>query len=151
MSNEELLNEVLASDGPGSQLWRLFERLGIQHRPDCSCLLLADIMNELGPQGCKDNRDKLLKLAQDNQGEPRHAAQGRNGHGQAACQQVGCVHRPAAAGGEAGRKADAAGLAPGNTDQPVPPLQRGKRGSGNRGLPAVRSGAGAAQDAGLVL
>jgi hypothetical protein len=59
--------EVVNGTGVGSQLWRLFTRLGIQHSPDCSCLLLAEIMNDLGPQGCKEQRDNLLKLMRKNQ------------------------------------------------------------------------------------
>lgn len=67
MSDDELLDSVLSGDGPGSQLWRIFSRLGMEHRPDCSCLILADTMNELGPQGCRENRAKLLKLMYKNQ------------------------------------------------------------------------------------
>ena len=66
MSNEKLLNEVLASDGPGSQLWKIFSSLGIKHKADCSCLLLADIMNDLGPSGCREQREQLLKLMKKN-------------------------------------------------------------------------------------
>ena len=62
VSHDKLLEEVLSGTGPGSQLWHLFSRLGIQHTAECSCVLLADIMNGLGPQGCKENRAKLLKL-----------------------------------------------------------------------------------------
>jgi len=66
VSHDFLLEEVLKGTGPGSQLWRLFSRLGIQHTADCSCVLLADIMNSLGPQGCREQRDKLLKLMRKN-------------------------------------------------------------------------------------
>jgi len=59
---QQLLEDVLNGTGPGSQLWHLFSRLGIQHTAECSCVLLADIMNSLGPQGCREQRAKLLKL-----------------------------------------------------------------------------------------
>ena len=67
MVDDKLLKEVQNGSGPGSQLWHLFEKLGIQHRPDCSCLLLADIMNGLGSEGCREQRDNLLKLMRKNQ------------------------------------------------------------------------------------
>ena len=68
MQDDELLRDVLEGDGVGSQLWRVLQRLGIQHRPECSCIILADIMNDLGPEGCcqPDNRELLLKLMQKN-------------------------------------------------------------------------------------
>jgi len=62
VSHDKLLEDVLNGTGPGSQLWHLFSRLGIQHTAECSCVLLADIMNSLGPQGCREQRAKLLKL-----------------------------------------------------------------------------------------
>jgi len=65
--SDQLLQAVLEGTGPGSQLWHIFGRLGIEHRPDCSCLLLADIMNDLGPQGCRERRDDLLRLMRKNQ------------------------------------------------------------------------------------
>ena len=65
--NAELLAEVINGNGVGSHLWRLFSSLGVQHKPDCSCLLLADIMNGLGPQGCREHREDLLRLMRKNQ------------------------------------------------------------------------------------
>lgn len=62
-----IYQSVINGAGPGSQLWHLLSRLGIQHTPDCSCLLLAETMNDLGPQGCRDQKDKLLKLMRKNQ------------------------------------------------------------------------------------
>ena len=67
MSNTVLYQEVVNGTGVGSQLWHLLSRLGIQHDPDCSCLLLADIMNGLGPEGCRERSDNLLKLMRKNQ------------------------------------------------------------------------------------
>lgn len=61
------LEQVASGTGVGSQLWHLFSRLGIQHSPDCSCLLLAELMNDLGPQGCREHKDNLLKLMHKNQ------------------------------------------------------------------------------------
>lgn len=66
-SNESLLQEILNSKGVGSQLWSIFSRLGIEHKPDCPCLLLADVMNTLGIEGCEENKDKILKLLRKNQ------------------------------------------------------------------------------------
>ena len=67
MNNEEILQDILAGNGVGSQLWKIFSRLGIKHYPECSCLLLADLMNELGPEGCRYNHEKILKLLKKNQ------------------------------------------------------------------------------------
>ena len=66
-TNDELLAEIINGNGVGSHLWRLFSRLGIHHKPDCPCLLLADIMNGLGPQGCRERREDLLRLMRKNQ------------------------------------------------------------------------------------
>ena len=66
-TNDELLAEIINDNGVGSHLWRLFSRLGICHKPDCPCLLLADIMNGLGPQGCRERREDLLRLMRKNQ------------------------------------------------------------------------------------
>lgn len=66
-SNESLLQEILNSNGVGSQLWRIFARLGIEHKPDCPCLLLADIMNSLSIDGCEENKTKIVKLLLKNQ------------------------------------------------------------------------------------
>ena len=59
--------EIEQGSGVGSQLWRMLSSLGIEHKPECSCLLLAEVMNDLGPRGCRKNRVKLLGLMRKNQ------------------------------------------------------------------------------------
>ena len=61
------LEQVISGSGVGSNLWRLLEQLGIKHDPECSCILLALLMNELGPEGCRQNAPHLLKLMRKNQ------------------------------------------------------------------------------------
>ena len=55
------------SKGPGTELSRLLSSLGIKPRADCSCNLLIKTMDSLGPEGCRQNKEKLLKLMQKNQ------------------------------------------------------------------------------------
>jgi hypothetical protein len=62
-----LLKQVVEGSGVGSQLWNLLSSLGVEHTSDCPCILLADIMNTLGPDGCRKNRDKILRLLRKNQ------------------------------------------------------------------------------------
>jgi hypothetical protein len=64
---EQMYQEVVNGNGVGSQLWRLLKRLGIHNNAQCSCVLLADIMNTLGPQGCREQKETLLKLMSKNQ------------------------------------------------------------------------------------
>lgn len=46
--------------GPGSQLWRLLEELGIEHQSDCQCLSHAEQMNAWGLSGCREHRDEIV-------------------------------------------------------------------------------------------
>jgi hypothetical protein len=66
-TTSEILQEVMNGHGVGSQLWRILQSLGVDHNSSCSCLLLADVMNELGPKGCVREREKLLDLMRKNQ------------------------------------------------------------------------------------
>lgn len=67
ISLDKTYREVINGTGVGSQLWSLLSRLGIQHTADCSCVLLAEAMNSLGPQGCREQYNKLLGLMKKNQ------------------------------------------------------------------------------------
>lgn len=62
-----LLQDIQRENGPGSQLWKLLKKLGIRDNPNCSCMMVATLMNELGPEGCRTNRDRLLFLIKKNQ------------------------------------------------------------------------------------
>jgi hypothetical protein len=49
---EATLRRIREGYGPGSELWRLLESLGVRHTADCRCLELAAQMNAWGPIGC---------------------------------------------------------------------------------------------------
>lgn len=55
------------ASGPGTELSNLLSEFGIKPRTGCSCNLLIDTMNSLGPNGCRANKEKLLKLMRKNQ------------------------------------------------------------------------------------
>ncbi len=55
------------ASGPGTELSNLLSEFGIKPRTGCSCNLLIDTMNSLGPEGCKQNKEKLLTLMRENQ------------------------------------------------------------------------------------
>ena len=59
-SGERLL-AIEQGSGPGSELWRLLAELGIQHKPTCSCLSLAERMNGWGPAGCRLSRAEIVE------------------------------------------------------------------------------------------
>ncbi len=61
------LEQVINGNGVGSHLWRLLEKFGVVHDSECSCILLALLMNDLGPEGCRQNKPHLLKLMKKNQ------------------------------------------------------------------------------------
>lgn len=64
---DNLVREVENGVGVGSQLWKLNKRLGIGTKNICSnCLNLAITMNKLGPKGCKEHREDLIKLLRKN-------------------------------------------------------------------------------------
>jgi len=61
------LAAIQASAGPGSQLWRLLESLGVQHKSDCACLTRAEQMNAWGQAGCREHRDEILTWMREGQ------------------------------------------------------------------------------------
>jgi len=63
---ECLEHEILIGSNVGSQMWKILSRLGVHHRPDCHCLVLASIMNDLGPAKCREQHKNLLRLLNKN-------------------------------------------------------------------------------------
>jgi hypothetical protein len=59
-THRQQLAAIMAGTGPGSQLWRLLERLGVQHSPDCGCLSRAKQMNAWGVAGCRAARAEIV-------------------------------------------------------------------------------------------
>lgn len=55
------LQAIVRGEGVGSQLWRLLASLGIEHKPTCSCLDLAEEMNRLGVEGCRREHKRLAQ------------------------------------------------------------------------------------------
>ena len=58
--NAKRLAAIESGTGPGSELWRLLESLGIQHTATCKCLSLAERMNDWGPVGCRAARADIV-------------------------------------------------------------------------------------------
>jgi hypothetical protein len=59
-SNADRLERILAGEGPGSQLWKLLESLGVKHKVDCGCLGRAEQMNAWGVAGCRASRADIV-------------------------------------------------------------------------------------------
>ena len=59
-SGDKRLAAVINGHGPGSQLWKLLESLGVKHTNSCSCISRAEQMNAWGVAGCRDHRDEIL-------------------------------------------------------------------------------------------
>src|SRR5688500_11953162 len=47
--------------GPGTELRKIFESLGIDKLPGCDCAALEREMNALGVEGCKRERERIIK------------------------------------------------------------------------------------------
>lgn len=60
-NNQDRLQKIMQSHGPGSQLWRLLESLGVRHTADCQCLTRAEQMNAWGPAGCRLARAEIVE------------------------------------------------------------------------------------------
>lgn len=58
-ARQRQLQEILASHGVGSQLWRMLESIGVKHDEDCGCLGWAERLNAWGPAGCRLQRDEI--------------------------------------------------------------------------------------------
>lgn len=51
--------------GPGTQLTKLFESLGITKKGGCKCGQVAAMMNQLGVAGCRKHFDRIVKQIKD--------------------------------------------------------------------------------------
>lgn len=52
--------------GPGTELVQLIESLGIHAPPNCSCKKTARMMDEIGPDGCRRDREKIIQALEAN-------------------------------------------------------------------------------------
>lgn len=50
----------LVSHGPGTELKKLLAMVGIHASSNCGCNKMADEMNRLGPDWCRENMDVIL-------------------------------------------------------------------------------------------
>lgn len=68
VGNAKRLQRIQSGSGVGSFLWRMLSSLGVSHKPNCSCLSLAEEMNRLGPDGCRRECDRLAAEMKRNAG-----------------------------------------------------------------------------------
>jgi hypothetical protein len=54
------------SVGPGTQLFHMLKFLGVRVSKGCLCVSLQAEMNELGPQKCLQQKDRILRLISEN-------------------------------------------------------------------------------------
>jgi hypothetical protein len=57
---QQRLEAILKANGPGSQLWRLLQSIGVEHTATCPCLDWAERMNAWGPKGCRLARAEII-------------------------------------------------------------------------------------------
>lgn len=59
--NEDPLEKIRKGNGVGSQCWKLLESLGIEHKVNCPCIRMAIVMNQWGPEGCRENKEVIVE------------------------------------------------------------------------------------------
>lgn len=52
--------------GPGTEMLQLTKELGITEKPNCSCRATAKKMNELGVEGCEQQREWIVQQLEGN-------------------------------------------------------------------------------------
>jgi hypothetical protein len=57
---------ITRGSGVGSQLWRLLESLGVRHTSTCSCIALAQQLNDWGHAGCRLARAEIVERMRNN-------------------------------------------------------------------------------------
>jgi len=65
-NNDKKLKEILNGNGVGSQLWKLLEGIGIEHKATCNCIHWAEKMNKWGKNGCNENRKLIIENMKNN-------------------------------------------------------------------------------------
>lgn len=63
---ENRLQSVKNGRGVGSELWRLLESLGVRHTSTCSCIALAQQLNDWGHAGCRLARAEIVERMRNN-------------------------------------------------------------------------------------
>lgn len=57
---------VLAQGGPGTELIAIMAELGIREKPNCTCRSTAKKMDQLGVDGCEQQRDWIVSQLEAN-------------------------------------------------------------------------------------
>lgn len=57
---------VLIEGGPGTELMKITHELGIKEKPNCTCRATAKKMDQLGVDGCEQQRDWIVKQLEAN-------------------------------------------------------------------------------------
>lgn len=57
---------IEAGTCPGSQLWNLLKSIGVKTKPGCTCIALAEKMNRLGVDGCREERPWICEQIRTN-------------------------------------------------------------------------------------
>jgi len=60
------LGVKIVCQGPGTELKRLIDSLGIEAKLGCGCEALARQMDQWGPEGCAQRRDEILAKLREN-------------------------------------------------------------------------------------
>lgn len=60
-SSDRRLINIMNGTGPGSQLWKILESIGIKHDNDCTCIEWAERMNAWGPFICRENKKEIVE------------------------------------------------------------------------------------------
>ena len=66
-SGDQRLAAIIKGHGPGSELWKLLESLGVKHEVNCGCLQRAEQMNAWGVVGCRAARADIVAWMKANQ------------------------------------------------------------------------------------
>lgn len=61
-----LLPLVEATSGPGTEMMGIMRELGIEAKPNCSCKATAKKMDQLGIEGCEQQRQWIVQQLENN-------------------------------------------------------------------------------------
>lgn len=56
-----MIKQTKQTDGPGTHLSKMLEKIGIKTTPNCSCKARANLMNEKGVEWCENNIDTIVE------------------------------------------------------------------------------------------
>ena len=59
-------SQDIHASGPGTELLAIMTELGIKEKPNCTCRATAKKMDQLGVEGCEQNRDWIVSQLEAN-------------------------------------------------------------------------------------